>query len=123
MSTPNLDFICADYGYRIGCNDRVKEALLNKSIGVLQENGVYALMLYLSSRSSSDEKAGADHICSNLVDLWYDKRLSICTGERQDQFATAQQLAQNLDKLLLVKSLCEQTLIYGRYHAKAREKK
>jgi hypothetical protein len=121
MSTPNLDFVCADYGHRIGQNVEVKEALLNKAIGVLQENGVYALMLYLSSRSSKDEKAGAVHICRNLMDLLYDPRLSICNGEREDQFATTQQLAHNLDKLLFVKNLCEQTLIYGRYHRKAME--
>jgi hypothetical protein len=120
MTAPNLDFICAEYGRRIGENKEVEEPLLNKAIGVLQENGVYALMLYLSSRGST-EKASAENIRKNLIELWYDERLAICTGKRLDQFSTAQQLAQNLDKLLLVKSLSEQTLIYGRYHAKARE--
>lgn len=120
MTAPNLDFICADYGRLIGDNNSVEEPLLNKAIGVLQENGVYALMLYLSSRSST-EKEAASHIRKNLVDLWYDPRLNICVGSRQDQFTAAQQLAQNIDKLLFVKDLCEKTLIYSRYHAKARE--
>jgi hypothetical protein len=119
MTAPNLDFICAEYGRRIGDDRTVEEALLNKAIGVLQENGVYALMLYLSSRGST-ERVGAERIRDTLVDLWYDQRLTICTGQRRDHFTTAQELSQNLDKLLLVKSLCEQTLIYARYHAKAR---
>ena len=120
MTVPNLDFICADYGRRIGDDESVEESLLNKTIGVLQENGLYALMLYLSSRGST-EVDGGKHITKNQIDLLYDTRLGICTDRRQDQFATAQQLAQNLDRLLFAKSLCEQTLIYGRYHAKARE--
>jgi hypothetical protein len=119
MTAPNLDFICAEYGRRIGDDGAVEETLLNKTIGVLQENGVYALMLYLSSRGSA-ERAEAERIRDAMMDLWYDRRLGICTEQRQDHFATVQEFAQNLDKLLLVKNLCEQTLIYGRYHAKAR---
>lgn len=123
MTAPNLDFICAEYGRRIGddttMEPRLLERLLNKAIGVLQENGVYALMLYLSSRGSTEQQA-ARKIKTALRELWYDQRLMICLPSEQDEFDTVQQLAQNLDKLLLVKNLCEQTLIYGRYHAKAR---
>lgn len=119
MTSPNLDFICADYGRLIGDNDLIEESLLNKAIGVLQENGVYALILFLSSRSST-EKEGAMYIKKKLLDLWYDPRLSICSGPRQDQFIAAQQISQNIDQLLFVKELSEKTLIYSRYHVKAR---
>ncbi|MGA9351879.1 MAG: hypothetical protein WBW48_24170 [Anaerolineae bacterium] len=123
MTAPNLDFICAEYGRRIGDDKTIEpellERLANKAIGVLQGNGVYALMLYLSSRGSTEQTA-AEKIKATLKKLWYDRRLAICTPPERDEFETAQQLAQNLDKLLLVKNLCEQTLIYARYHAKAR---
>jgi hypothetical protein len=119
MTAPNLDFICAEYGRRIGDDSAIEEPLLNKAIGVLQENGVYALMLYLSSRGET-ERAAALRIRTAVLDLWYDPRLTICTGDERDPFAAAQDLAQNLDNLLLAKSLCEQTLIYARYHTKAR---
>ena len=123
MTAPNLDYICAEYGRRIGDDAAIEpellERMVNKAIGVLQENGVYALVLYLSSRGSR-EQAVARNIKAALKKLWYDQRLAICVPPERDEFETVQQLADNLDKLLLVKDLCEQTLIYARYHAKAR---
>ncbi len=38
-------------------------------------------------------------------------------------FAALQALAEDLDKLLFARDLLRQALVYGRYHAKAREAK
>ena len=93
-----------------------------KGLGVLQENGVYATVLFLYSRTRADEK-NALLIRKNLWSL-----LSSCidqeTAQKDDaktalKFVT-DNITNDLDKLLLVKQLWEQTLIYVRYGAKAR---
>jgi hypothetical protein len=104
------------------------ENLITKTLGVLQEQGVYAMMLFLFSRTSDEEKI-APHICAPLYVLLrqlpvfqdntdlagFDKNT---TAEPVLQFY-AQAVCNNLDTLLLVKDLYEQTLIYARYGAKA----
>ncbi len=99
------------------------ENLITKTLGVLQENGVYACMLFLYSRTSDsdevtikvtrkkllkmtellDKKPGGDDKAGNVLGFLTDK---ICN---------------DLDILLLTKQLWEQTLTYARYGAKARK--
>lgn len=98
------------------------ENLITKALGVLQENGVYAALLYLYSRSSNDRPI-AESTRKNLLALL--PKLGLGEAEGTDpktalKFLT-DNVCNNLDKLLLVKQVWEQTLIYARYGAKARE--
>jgi hypothetical protein len=96
-----------------------------KTLGVLQENGVYAATLFLYSRSSTDAKI-APFVRTRLLGLAAHEVLN--RPEPADQapeslkFVT-DHICNDLDTLLLVKQVWEQTLIYVRYGAKAREAK
>jgi len=106
------------------------ERLATKTLGVLQEQGVYAMLLFLFSRSSDEEKV-APLIRSELFEA-----LKELPGFRDND--TVQSLQEDtdaqtalkvysegvlndndLDTLLLVRDLYEQTLIYTRFGAKA----
>lgn len=121
MNIVNLDIICAKYGGQISRNvneafdDKDKtENLITKSLGVLQEDGIYAFFLYLLSRGSS-EKDGANALSQDSLLLLKE----IIPTSASDELSVAKDLANNLNHLLLAKEMLERTLIYARYHAKA----
>lgn len=96
------------------------ENLITKALGVLQENGVYACALFLYARTSDRKIA---ELVSKQLLLMTDK-LDLAPPERPDDWRTglkfvSDQICSNLDRLLLVRQLWEQTLIYARYGAKA----
>lgn len=130
MSVENLDRLCAQYGYEIArkiCDKLGKNAEnhITRSLGVLQEDGVYAFFLYQSSRGSN-EKPGAEYLKEQAAKLLEEAQIGPFK-EAQDPLeavrgnGTTPGLAGKLDELLLAKRLLEQALIYARYHAKARE--
>ena len=93
-----------------------------KALGVFQENGVYAGILFLLSTSQSGEMAR--YIAGTLTDLTgklgFDWTVPDRTPAAMLPYFSETVCAQ-LDRLLLVKGLFEQTLIYIRYGAKARQ--
>ncbi len=122
------------------------EKLATDALGVLQEQGLYALFLYLLSKSGEktqeselgSEELGACVITANLLKLLnhpelkgldsafangWDKsppKLNSCKKDKKDILKhISGQIAADLKRLLLVKSLFEQVLIYTRYGAKA----
>ncbi len=127
MSQQNLDQLCAQCGYLI--TTEIYKALrkasdtenhITKSLGVLQEDGVYAFFLYQASRKEKggDELTKQAHALFRAAgikpfDTVKDALLAV-RGDKQQKG-----LADNLDELLLAKQLLEQALIYARYHAKA----
>lgn len=141
MSDQNLDRICAQFGFQMAGEVNIEfkrpsdtENLITKSLGVLQENGVYAFFLYLASqvKEGKDEKKaskaaralaneGAGLLANNPLAL-------IALDNNSDDYKQAMKkicqpggLADRLDDLLLAKRLLELALIYARYHAKALE--
>ena len=97
------------------------ENVVTKALGVLQENGVYAALLYLYSRSDK-EKLIAEKTRENLLALTekITSSRSPSKGAMDALKFLTDEICDNLDRLLLVKQLWEQTLIYARYGAKAR---
>jgi len=131
MTWINLDRVAATHAQKMIKGDKkVLERLLTKALGVLQEQGVYALILFLYSRTG-DEKDAAPHIYRSLFALL--KKLPAFKeneeSPRQNSDANyalkfyANHVANDLTTLLLVRELYEQTLIYARYHAKAVKEK
>ncbi len=136
----NLDRLAARSAQRIvaeGGDAGKLEILATKTLGVVQENGVYAGMLFLYSRPKAEEdqaRAIRDNLLAMLgADEIATLSLRFPEGQgkpgRQGQWSkdkwadVAQHVSDHvtvdLDKLLLVKELYEQTLIYVRYGAKA----
>jgi hypothetical protein len=132
MSGHNLDQLCARYGYQIaadvcGAIKKAAENHITKSLGVLQEDGVYAFALYQVSRGKR-EKEGAEKLKELAKGLLHDARVppfnsnsvpDLLEGVRGNPQKYLTGLAEDLDSLLLAKRLLEQTLIYARYHAKS----
>lgn len=109
------------------------ENLITKALGVLQENGVYAALLYLYSRSVGEQPV-AKQIRLHLLHLTSELALKPPTDRQVDNKVTVEDakasialqfltsyICNDLDRLLLVKQIWEQTLIYARYGAKAQE--
>lgn len=98
------------------------ENLVTKTLGVLQENGVYACILFLYSRSNY-EKEIAKCIRCRLLEMteFMGKRSpdGDNSGEILEFFTN--NICNDIDTLFLTKQLWEQTLIYARYGAKAKE--
>lgn len=93
------------------------ETVLRKAIGILQEQGVYAAILYLHAKEKETGKVVALHLmqlCGSVVG-----------GTGFDAEAPKDQLTylstnvtNDIAKTLLVRHLWEQTLVYGIYHCK-----
>ncbi|MCX7682948.1 MAG: hypothetical protein N2508_13450 [Anaerolineae bacterium] len=125
MSRVNLDQLCAKYGWQIA--DEVHRAIgrqaenhITKSLGVLQEDGVYAFFLYQASRGSR-EKPGADKLTTQAAAFLKEAGIQAFQNGTDPLKAVRERLASDLDQLLLAKHLLEQALIYARYHTKALE--
>ncbi len=98
---------------------------VTKSLGVLQEQGVYACFLYLVAKEKDNckpivaemlkmlEKIGVPEIDIDTIDL-----------EKNPQELLKhinEHITQDLDLLLLAREVLEQVLIYARYGIKARD--
>jgi hypothetical protein len=129
MIKANLDHYAAQYAQQIVANGQKAgqpkeiENLITKTLGVLQEQGVYACILFLFSRTGK-EKEIAPHLRRPLHDLLtvlpdFDKADRPGDKAKETLAFYSNQVCEDLDILLLVKELYEQTLIYARYGAKA----
>jgi hypothetical protein len=118
----NLDYLAARHAQALittTSNPKEMETSLTKTLGVLQEHGVYACFLYLYAR----EKAGA-RIASHMLDLL--RALAFKDVPQETTAAQvllfAQSLTSQLPTLLLAREALERFLIYARYGAKAAQK-
>lgn len=134
MSGQNLDRLCAEHGYQMAVKTwkayggdkkaaQKAENHLTKSLGVLQEDGVYAFFLYQVSRGK-DERKDVEALKQQAAELLkkaelapFDRLSDPLEAVRGNKETTG--LADDLNALLLAKRLLEQALIYARYHAKA----
>lgn len=97
------------------------ENLITKTLGVLQENGVYACMLFLYSRTGNSDEI-SKHVRQKLLqmtELLEKKPVKQDKSEDVLKFLT-ENICNDIDTLILTKKLWEQTLTYARYGAKAR---
>lgn len=136
-TTLNLDRLAAERAQAVvaqakgGVEDVKKpmdtlERLATKTLGVLQEQGVYAMMLFLFSRGSDEAKIAPlirGQLFAALKSLpAFQDAQNVPAAEADAQGALkfyTDKVLGDLDTLLLVRDLYEQTLIYARYGAKA----
>ncbi|MGQ9561840.1 MAG: hypothetical protein ACUVWA_15220 [Candidatus Oleimicrobiaceae bacterium] len=114
--TTQLDLKCAQTGEQLAKIENVDEKLLNSTLAVLQEQGLYACFLYL--------KARRERHTNEMVRKMYDFLHSIPTlnlPQNQDnELSAVATLTENLDNLLFARELLLQVLTYARYHLKAK---
>lgn len=103
--------------------------LATKALGVLQENGIYAAVLFLASRREGKDKYHAPKVMEKILDLLdeINKKFNFKWPGKPDPQVSEEVLRYisnhvvvNLERLLLAKETLEQMLIYARYGAKAR---
>jgi len=126
----NLDYECMKYAQdivnSIDKSDSKKlktlENNLKKAIGVLQEDGVYAMFLWLESKDKA--------IRLKLIKLLNESEIKLYllsdSKKFDDDFArfceNLMEVAKDIDKLFFMKKILERTLTYALYHAKIGEK-
>jgi len=115
----NLDLACAKLGKTIAANpSKELEKLITSALAVLEEQGIYALFLFLKAQTgkTKENAKGITDVLENFLK----------TTPQQDHlfscnnviFSSLPQMAKVLDKLLLARDLVRQSLIYARYHAR-----
>ncbi len=105
-----------------------KENLINSALGVLQQDGPYAMFLYLEGHKKREI---TESYKEKLLKMFRKEKLignSIKTNNKpvptentnfSDITAWLQGISSDIDKLLFFKQICQQTLLYARYHVKA----
>lgn len=115
----NLDYLAAKYAQALvealSAKAKDLENSLTKTLGVLQENGVYACFLFSLAREKDASKVVIPQMRELLNALGVE-------NSTPDDLKYAQGLTEDLPRLLLAKEALEQMLIYARYGAKAADK-
>lgn len=125
----NLDYQAAKFSQQI-IGETIKENLIDsssvenlvtKTLGVLQENGVYACVLYLQSRSSDKDKKISNSVMRNLFEMTELIGIEppVDSSSTDKLEFVSNNICKDFDTLFLTKQLWEQVLLYARYGAKA----
>lgn len=120
LTFENLDLACAKVGKTIAERpSKELENLVTSALAVLEEQGIYALFLFLKTRGGS----GAENVNQKIYEfLKVTPQQAPLLSGNDDVFTSLQQMAKDLDKLLLARDLVRQTLVYARYHARVPQK-
>lgn len=116
----HIDAACARCGARIvdGPGDRDKlQTQVRNALGVLREDGVFALYLYLQYRF----KEGGEVIWKEIKDLWCDPSFGPLLGGQGADREQVIALTESLDALLLARKVAERALVYALYGLRAGE--
>lgn len=135
-SQPNLDRLAAEHAQRI-INRIVDESKVDgkekkklaasadntvtKSLGILQENGVYACFLYLLAKEKENRDVVVGEMLNVLDGLGFGWGKPANDGAEAVLKHITENVTNDLERLLLAKETLEQMLIYARYGAKARD--
>jgi len=109
----NLDAVINKVGFEIveaiknKNNDKKYKNYIDKVLGVLSNDGVYAYWVYCKA--------------NKINDVFIDKigKLKNIINNKDEDEEFFQNLSNDLNQLLFFKQLLEKALIYARYHAKA----
>lgn len=116
----NLDLACARAGQAIAEKpSKELEKLVTSALAVLEEQGVYALFLFLKTRGGKAAPIIEQKVREFLKTT--PQRAPLLSGDG-DVFALLQSMSEDLDKLLLARDLLRQALVYARYHARVPQK-
>jgi len=125
MSKKNLDRLAAQHAQEIIRRTQDKKAnevdnTITKTLGVLQENGIYACFLYLLAKEGDNGRVVVDEMLSLLEGLGFGWNKPSNDDVEEILKHITEKVTMDLERLLLAKETLEQMLIYARYGAKAR---
>lgn len=118
----NLDLACARVGKEIAAMPAKElEKLITEALAVVEEQGIYALFLFLKTRPAKDCER-ANSISQKLHKFLKETpRQAPLLSSDTNILTSLQEIATDLDKLLLARELVMQALVYARYHARLQE--
>jgi hypothetical protein len=116
----NMDLACAKVGKTIAERpSKELENLVTSALAILEEQGIYAMFLFLKMRGGS----GAENVNQKIYEfLKVTPQQAPLLSDNADVFTSFQQMSKDIDKLLLARDLVRQTLVYARYHARVPQK-
>ncbi len=116
--TKNLDALINKIGYEIveeikskGRDKTKYKNEIEKALGVLSNDGVYAFYVYVKSKKVNDVFLEKIKPITSVI-----PEVPFQNGNWQKFF---ENLSENLQSLLFFREILEKILIYARYHAKA----
>jgi hypothetical protein len=112
----NIDIQCADLGRNLADLKELEEKTINALLAILEEQGPYAMFLYLKAREK-ELFSEFNKQCSDFLKKIFDESRFNKNG---DILNIVKKLADDLDDLLFARDLLRQALIYARYHVKAK---
>ncbi len=117
----NLDLACAKVGKTIAERpSKELENLVTNALAVLEEQGIYALFLFLKARGGTL----AENVSQKLHEFLEGtpQQAPLISANTDNVFTSLQQMADDLDRLLPARDLVRQALVYARYHARVPQK-
>jgi len=130
----NIDVKCAKVGREIveestqyaAKTSDIKNSI-QKLLGILQEDGIYAFTVYLDSEDGFNNRKIENVVLKRSLGLlqgyseieFINKRNGDLKNENQVYAKLEDFLSEDIDKIFFAKDMIEKTLIYARYHAKA----
>ncbi|MHB8120138.1 MAG: hypothetical protein ACYDHX_15700 [Methanothrix sp.] len=115
----NLDLRCAELGRKLSTIEKVDEKLLQDSLSVLEEQGLYAFFLYLKAHG----KEPGRNVMAKCYQFLHDnpvtsQKFQVSVGS--DVFDFVFELSKSIDDLIFARELLIKALVYARYHSKAK---
>ncbi len=130
MSWQNIDKLCAKIGFSIP-QDKDSKKMIQKSLGVLMQDGIFAYIIWLESRGSlkspqnnADDEATAkkiheeSYLLLKQVNLLQD---NMDYTKLRDKLTEPNGILEDIHRMFLVKQLFERMLTYALYRAKSLE--
>lgn len=114
----NLDYKCMEWAQKINeISDSNLENNLRKALGVLQENGIYAMFLWLEDKNKNI-RIKLTHMLNEQEIRKYIVDNSSFPEDFKRFCEKIKEVAKDMDKLLFMKKLLERTIVYALYHAR-----
>ncbi|NMC61168.1 MAG: hypothetical protein GYA51_17565 [Candidatus Methanofastidiosa archaeon] len=110
-----------EYGQKIGFE--VDKTKLQKALGVLREDGVYAMFLWIEDKDKDKDKKTREKLMKLLNEESIKKYLNSSQNFPNNFKEFCEKLkdvVKDIDKLLFLKKILERTLTYALYHAKVK---
>ncbi|RMF49432.1 MAG: hypothetical protein D6750_06120 [Bacteroidetes bacterium] len=116
----NLDIQCAELGRQLAeiRDDRgkqIEEKVFNEALAVLEEQGPYAMFLYLQARHDKVANPINENSLGFLKGVFTDRLDGV-----NNILDAVKHLADSPDDLLFARDLLRTALSYARYHLKAK---
>jgi len=114
----NLESIINKVAFDIVNNKILGKNEVNKLLGILSNDGVYAMWVYAKAEKNINEKELMKQInlIFNIVDQ---DKMNSNSENFLKNLEYFQNFTEDLNKLLFMKDILEKVFIYARYHANA----